>query len=117
MSAFNVQEFTIPGQHIREYPNGTRNDQEDVLEIAVKKYTPRNKTELQNGAVTVITANATGFPKVDRAQLACRVLTLRRNRKFWSPFSMSYYKPLSLMAFRSEPSGTPTGPLRVLAAF
>ena len=65
MSVFDVQEHIIPGQHIREYPHGTRYNQEDVLEIAVKKYTPKeNVGKDLEGAVTIITANGIGFPKV-----------------------------------------------------
>ena len=30
-SVFNVIEHSIPGQHIREYPNGTKYRQEDTL--------------------------------------------------------------------------------------
>ena len=65
MSAFLVKDHILPGQHIREYPHATTHSQEDVLEVAIKQYTPKevDPTNL-NGAVTIITANGNGFPKV-----------------------------------------------------
>ena len=65
MPVFEVTEHTIAGQHIREYPHGTRIDQHDILEIAIKQYTPtENDSQDLDGAVTVITAGGIGFPKV-----------------------------------------------------
>ena len=63
---FKIEEHVVPGQHIREYPNGARSD-DDVLELAVKHYTPLEPT--QNGSsggpsVTIIAGHANGFPKV-----------------------------------------------------
>lgn len=52
----------MPGQHIREYPRATADAQEEVLELAVKEYIPRDGGG--EGAVTVLAAHANGFPKV-----------------------------------------------------
>ena len=59
---FKVQEHSIPTTHIREYPRALADDQEDVLELAVKQYTPLNTTP-KPGDVTIIAAHANGFPK------------------------------------------------------
>jgi len=60
---FRVQEHSLPTSHIREYPRATADDQEDVLQLAVKQYTPRESFKAKN-EVTVIGAHANGFPKV-----------------------------------------------------
>ncbi|KAK0337013.1 hypothetical protein LTR02_007267 [Friedmanniomyces endolithicus] len=59
---FRVTEHTIPTSHIREYPRSTADDQEDVLSLAVKQYTPKESFRAQN-EVTVIGGHANGFPK------------------------------------------------------
>lgn len=61
-SPFIVKEHRVPGQHIREYPRATADAQEEVLELAVKEYIPRDGGG--EGAVTVLAAHANGFPKV-----------------------------------------------------
>lgn len=64
-SIFRVQEHTIPASHIREYPRATADDQEDVLQLAVKQYSPRDTFKARN-EVTIIGAHANAFPKVSR---------------------------------------------------
>lgn len=61
-SPFIVKEHVVPGQHIREYARATANAQEEVLELAVKEYVPRDTGG--DGDVTIIGAHANGFPKV-----------------------------------------------------
>ena len=61
-SSFVVKEHLVPGQHIREYARATANAQEEVLELAVKEYVPRDTGG--EGDVTIIGAHANGFPKV-----------------------------------------------------
>ena len=61
---FRVEEHVVPSQHIREYPRATAHEQEDVLNLAVKQYTPLNNLDPQPGDVTIIGAHANGFPKV-----------------------------------------------------
>lgn len=63
-SPFRIVEHVIPCQHIREYPQATSNEQEDVLHLAVKQYIPLNNPNPQRGDVTIIGAHANGFPKV-----------------------------------------------------
>jgi len=62
-AAFHIQEHVIPTSHIREYPRATADDQEDILQLAVKQYTPRDDFAAGN-EVTVIGAHANGFAKV-----------------------------------------------------
>ena len=61
---FIVTEHRLAGQHIREYPEATANEQEDVLYVEVKQYRPRDNLNPKPGDVTIIGAHATGFPKV-----------------------------------------------------
>lgn len=63
-SHFAVTEHTLPGSHIRGYPLATAETHEDVLNLAIKQYTPKDNTTPQPGDVTIIGAHANGFPKV-----------------------------------------------------
>jgi len=77
MASFNVKEYTLPGQHIREFARGTANAQDEVLQVAVKEYVPKDNPEPKEGDVTIIGAHANGFPKVRRASFH---LVVRRTR-------------------------------------
>ncbi|OTA38214.1 hypothetical protein BTJ68_01627 [Hortaea werneckii EXF-2000] len=61
-SKFSVREHVLPTSHIREYPHATSGDQEDVLQLAVKQYTPRRKVQAET-TITIIGGHANGFPK------------------------------------------------------
>lgn len=61
---FRIREHTLPTSHIREYPRGTADDQEEVLNLAIKQYTPLDAKFEDEGDVTIIGAHANGFPKV-----------------------------------------------------
>lgn len=61
-SPFIIKEHVVPGQHGREYARATSHAQEEVLELAVKEYVPRETGG--EGDVTIIGAHANGFPKV-----------------------------------------------------
>lgn len=63
-SPFIVKEHTCEAQHIREYPNATAHTQEDVLQLSIKQYIPRNNQSPKPGDVTIIGAHANGFVKV-----------------------------------------------------
>ena len=64
-SVFNVIEYSISGQHIREYPKGTKHRQEDTLQLCVKQYVPTSTPEAEVGtALTIIGVHGNGFPKV-----------------------------------------------------
>ncbi|KAI9769112.1 MAG: hypothetical protein M1840_004463 [Geoglossum simile] len=60
---FLVKEHVVPCQHIREYPQATAHEQEDVLHLAVKQYIPLDNQSPSPGDVTIIAAHANGFPK------------------------------------------------------
>lgn len=62
---FRIVEHVVPCQYIREYPQATSNEQEDVLHLAVKQYIPFDNPNPQRGDVTIIAAHANGFPKVN----------------------------------------------------
>ena len=58
-------EHVIPGQHIREYPNATKNNQEEILQLSIKQYIPLNVPDpLPQNSVTIIGVHGNGFPKV-----------------------------------------------------
>lgn len=61
---FRIVEHVVPGEHIREYPAATANEQEEMLYLAVKQYIPLDNPNPQLGDVTIIGAHANGFPKV-----------------------------------------------------
>lgn len=67
---FRVDEHIIPCQHIRQYPHATANEEEDVLHLAVKQYTPLNNLDPKRGDVTIIGTHANGFPKAMRCRYA-----------------------------------------------
>lgn len=62
-SPFTITEYVIDGQHIREYPHATKTG-DDVMKLAVKRYTPKSNPNPQPGDVTIIGAHGSGFPKV-----------------------------------------------------
>ena len=64
---FDVSEYTVPAQYIREYPGATRLGKDDGLQLAVKRYTPRTCVEASCGAMTILASGGNGFPKVRSA--------------------------------------------------
>ncbi|KAK1144787.1 hypothetical protein N8T08_004798 [Aspergillus melleus] len=63
-SNFSITEHTIPAGHIREYAGSTANNQEEVLHLHVKQYTPLEKsTLLSSNGVTIIAAHGVGLAK------------------------------------------------------
>jgi pimeloyl-ACP methyl ester carboxylesterase len=63
MSRFRVTKHVFPGQHIREYPGATRQNEEDVLYLEAKQYTPLSNPDPQDGDITILSTGATSFPK------------------------------------------------------
>ncbi|KAJ5651932.1 hypothetical protein N7507_009358 [Penicillium longicatenatum] len=60
---FTITEHVVPGCHIREYPGSTLH-QEDVLELHVKQYTPKNQElPIPSDAITLIAAHGVALPK------------------------------------------------------
>lgn len=60
---FRIDEHTINASHIRGFPRATSTNQEEVLKLAVKQYTPLNNPSPKEGDITIIAAHANGFPK------------------------------------------------------
>ena len=61
---FHVECHKLPGQHIREYHNATR-DGDATLEVAIKHYRPL-KPIADRPLVTIIGTHANGIPKARR---------------------------------------------------
>lgn len=69
---FHIREHVVPASYIREYPGATAHNQEELLHLHVKQYTPADGTEIAPDAVTIIGATGVGFPKVShRMGLSC----------------------------------------------
>lgn len=61
---FRITEHIVPASHIREYAGATSTNQNAVLQLHVKKYTPRVvERDPTNAAVTVIATHGVGLPK------------------------------------------------------
>lgn len=62
---FDIKEHVVDGQHIREYPRATAHSQEEVLQLAVKQYIPKDNPNPKPGDITIIASHANGFVKVN----------------------------------------------------
>lgn len=62
---FDVQEHVIPGQHVRGYHNALKTQQEDVLQLAVKSYKPKQSLTGPSRlpAVTIIAGHGNALCK------------------------------------------------------
>ena len=60
---FRIDEHKVPASHIRGFPRSTATKQEEVLDLAVKQYTPLSNKSPKPGDITIIAAHANGFPK------------------------------------------------------
>ena len=74
LQAFNVIEHVVPCQYIREWPRATANGDEDILNLCVKQYIPRDNPDPRPEDVTIIAAYANGFPKVSTRNLLTQTL-------------------------------------------
>lgn len=63
-SLFNIKEHVVEGQHIREYAQATAHSQEEVLNLHVKQYIPKDNPNPKPGDITIIASHANGFVKV-----------------------------------------------------
>jgi len=63
-SVFQVDDFELEGQHIREYAGATAHRQEDISRLAIKRYTPLSNLNASSGDITVIAAHANGVSVV-----------------------------------------------------
>ena len=60
---FNTKTHYVDSSHVRQYPHTLANEQEDVLKIAIKQYTPLSNLSPQPGDVSIIAAHANGVGK------------------------------------------------------
>ncbi|KAL4740558.1 Alpha/beta hydrolase family-domain-containing protein [Aspergillus similis] len=63
MSHFRVIEHTVQAHHIRERLGAVKPGHENELRLAVKQYIPLDNPDPKDGDVTLIGAQANGFPK------------------------------------------------------
>lgn len=76
---FHIKEHVIDTQHIREYPRATAHSQEEVLQLAVKQYIPKDNPDPKPGDITIIASHANGFVKVSFCHLSCSTNLRDRN--------------------------------------
>lgn len=60
---FRIDEHKLDAAHIRGFPRATSTTQEEVLDLAIKQYTPLDNPTPRPGDITIIAAHANGFPK------------------------------------------------------
>lgn len=61
---FRCTAHAVPGQHIRHYSHGSSSDNEEaVIRVAVKRYTPLSNLDPQPGDLTILAGHAAGMPK------------------------------------------------------
>lgn len=60
---FRLDEHTINAAHVREFPRATATHENEVLQLAIKQYTPLDNANPQPGDITIIAAHANAFPK------------------------------------------------------
>lgn len=61
---FRCTAHAVPGQHIRHYSHGTSgNNEEAVIRVAVKRYTPLSNPNPRPGDLTILAGHAAGMPK------------------------------------------------------
>ena len=63
MANFRVVEHVVRAQHTRDRHAGAERGRENELKVHVKQYIPNSNTSPKAGDVTIIGAQANGFPK------------------------------------------------------
>lgn len=63
MSNFRIREHVVRTQHTRDRPAGAERGREKDLRLHVKQYIPKSNPDPNPGDVTIIGAQANGFPK------------------------------------------------------
>ena len=101
---YNVQEHVVPATHIREYHGSTLNSQEEVLQLAVKQYTPKEQPNpLPSDAVTFIACHGTGVAKVRITERTVKPTHIKR--KSTNLCGMTCWNSLEPAALPSVVSG------------
>jgi len=63
-ATFACDTYTIPSQHVREYPGATLNGKDESLLLSVKRYRPLKPESPATRSITILAAGGNGFPKV-----------------------------------------------------
>ncbi|KAF1968314.1 hypothetical protein BU23DRAFT_558549 [Bimuria novae-zelandiae CBS 107.79] len=79
---FRIDEHTLDASHIRGFPRTTSTHQNEVLQLAIKQYTPLNNTKPQPGDITIIAAHANAFPKELYEPLWDELLKISKQHSF-----------------------------------
>ncbi|KAB8349600.1 hypothetical protein FH972_023624 [Carpinus fangiana] len=83
LTNFHVREHVLPCSHVREYPRAVRSEEDDVLHMHIKRYTPISNTRPEPYDVTFIAAHANGVGKELYEPLWDELLAYsRRTKKF-----------------------------------
>ena len=80
-SVFRIDQHVIEGQHIRQYPGGSK-DQETALKLYIKQYSPLDNPKPRAGDTTIIAAHANGFIKELYEPLFEEILLASQKSKF-----------------------------------
>lgn len=97
---FHVEKHVVPCQHIREYPLGTANAQDDVLHLAVNQYIPLDNSRPSSGDVTIIGAHANGFPKVSLPTTVIPFAQLTGEKELYEPLWDEFHAFSKRQGFR-----------------
>ncbi|KAF2199048.1 alpha/beta-hydrolase [Delitschia confertaspora ATCC 74209] len=60
---FRLDNHVLEASHIRGFPRSTATSQDEVLNLAIKQYTPLDNPHPKPGDITIIAAHANAFPK------------------------------------------------------
>lgn len=78
---YHVEEHVLPCSYVREYPRAVRNEEDDVLHMHIKRYTPISNVRPEPYDVTFIAAHANGVPKEMYEPLWDELLAYSRKTK------------------------------------
>jgi len=63
---YRIDEHTLDASHIRSFPRTTSTHQNEVLQMAIRQYTPLSNPNPKPDDITIVAAHANAFPKVQR---------------------------------------------------
>ncbi|KAJ4296705.1 hypothetical protein N0V90_006753 [Kalmusia sp. IMI 367209] len=79
---FRIDEHILDASHIRGFPRTTSTHQNEILQIAIKQYTPLINLNPQPGDITIIAAHANAFPKELYEPLWDELLKISKQHSF-----------------------------------
>lgn len=60
---FHIQQFTVPGQRIREYPGASLDGSDCQFDLCVTRYVPKHRANATSDPLNIIAAGGNSFPK------------------------------------------------------